>query len=158
MHLCQILIHIKVCLIEMTVVEFCKKIKTIFKSILADFKMAYEVRFFFSSTSSSRTSFRHVIHVFMFGALIPFFPASVKQRYIFIPGYMSSQHQHTTTDTYEENIVTIRKMQLSCLGLYTDNKYIDGAVGSVVYVARLSCFEPPLSGFTGVQSPVKVKL
>ena len=33
-----------------------------------------------------------------------------------------------------------------------------GAVGSVVNVARLSCFEPPRSGFTRVQSPVKVKL
>ena len=30
--------------------------------------------------------------------------------------------------------------------------------GSVVNVARLNCFEPPRSGFTRVQFPVKVKL
>ena len=32
------------------------------------------------------------------------------------------------------------------------------AVGSVVYVTRLSCFGPPRSGFTPVQFSVKVKL
>ena len=43
-------------------------------------------------------------------------------------------------------------------GLNIGNFLTIGAVGSVVNVARLSCFEPPCSGFTRVQSPIMVKL